>query len=255
MGEVVIRSSNQVPDGWEKHGAFFMQHFIGNTPNATQTVLENPEALKFFYFKRTDRLKVTAEEPLRITNKALGYTMQYHLDSFVYHNKTDVNSYRGTCLYLPMEGDAAQQAAWEEARKKAYLGSRLHFLHAYYDSTLKQEGFTIDMLTTTDKSKFGRLTNPYDTAYYLVDEASEDIEVFFPEKISITYLKTKPEPEYLEYRKLPKDVPVQISYVDLKESIILKPNGYFLDQRSWINEGYWSWKNLADQLPYDYRPK
>jgi hypothetical protein len=255
MGEVIIKSSNQVQDGWEKHGAFFVQHFIGATPNATQTVLENPEVLKFFYFKRTDRLKVTAEEPLRITNKALGYTMRYHLDSFVYHNQSDINSYRGTCLYLPMEGDTTQQAIWEEARKKAYFGSRLHFLHSYYDSTLKQEGFTIDMLTTSDRSKFGRLTNPYDTAYYLVDEASEDIEVFFPQKVSITYLKSRPEAEYLQHMKLPKDVPVQISYVDLKEAILLKPNGYFLDQRSWVNEGYWSWKNLADQVPYDYRPK
>jgi hypothetical protein len=88
-----------------------------------------------------------------------------------------------------------------------------------------------------------------------VDEASEDIEVFFPQKVSITYLKSRPEAEYLQHMKLPKDVPVQISYVDLKEAILLKPNGYFLDQRSWVNEGYWSWKNLADQVPYDYRPK
>jgi hypothetical protein len=55
--------------------------------------------------------------------------------------------------------------------------------------------------------------------------------------------------------KLPVDVPVQISYVDLLDAILLKPNGYFIDQRNWINQGYWSWKNLADQLPYDYRPK
>ena len=29
-------------------------------------------------------------------------------------------------------------------------------------------------------------------------------------------------------------------------------NGYYYDQKDWINQGYWSWKNLADQLPYDY---
>ena len=255
LGEVVIKASNEVMDGWEKHGTFFIQHFIGATPNASQTVLQNPEALHFFYFKRTDRLKVTATEPLRIVNNALGYTLQYTLDSFVYHNKTDLNTYRGNCLYLPMEGDAEQQVKWEDARRNAYLGSRLHFLHAYYDSALKQQGFTIDMLTKSDKTKFGRLVNPYDTAFYLLDDSSDDIEIYFPDRISITYTKAKPEAEYLKHMKLPADVPVQISYVDLMDAILLKPNGYFIDQRNWINQGYWSWKNLADQLPYDYRSK
>jgi hypothetical protein len=67
-------------------------------------------------------------------------------------------------------------------------------------------------------------------------------------------MKAKPEATYLQQMKLPADVPVQISYVDLMESILIKPNGYFLEQRSWINQGYWSWKNLADQLPYDFEP-
>ena len=26
------------------------------------------------------------------------------------------------------------------------------------------------------------------------------------------------------------------------------------EQKDWINQGYWSWKNLADMLPYDYLP-
>ena len=54
---------------------------------------------------------------------------------------------------------------------------------------------------------------------------------------------------------LPADVKMQLSYVDLLEGIVIKPNGFFFDQRSWINQGYWSWKNIADQLPYDYEPE
>ena len=255
MEAVVIKSSSEVADGWEKYGPFFIQHFIGATPNAAQTVLQNPEALKFFYYKRSDRLKVTATEPLRITNNALGYTLQYALDSFVYHYKTDVNSYRGNCFYLPMEGDSTQQKAWDSARLAAYQGSRMHFLHAYYDSTIKQEGFTIDILSIKNRNQFFRLSNPYDTSYYFVDDSTGDVEMWYPDRISITYTKAKPEQAYLQQMKLPQDVPVQISYVDLRDAILIKENGYFLDQRSWVNQGYWSWKNLADQLPYDYRPK
>lgn len=255
LSEVVIKSSSEVADGWEKYGQFFLDHFLGNTPNADSTAILNPEVLKFFYYKRTDRLKVLATEPLLIANKALGYNLHYALDSFVYFYKTSLNLYRGNCLYQPMEGDEAQQAAWAEARQQAYAGSRLHFLRAYYDSTLLQAGFTVDMLSSGSINKFGRLSNPYDTSYYLVEDSTGDVELWFPKKVSITYTKQKPEARYLEQMNLPSDVPVQISYVDLLDPILILQNGYFLDQKSWINQGYWSWKNLADQLPYDYSPQ
>lgn len=254
LKEVIIKNSNEVPDGWEKYGSFFISHFIGASPNADSCVLLNPQALKFLYFKRNDRLKVLATEPLQIQNKALGYTLRYQLDSFVHFFKTDVASYRGNCLYLPMEGDGAQQASWKEARKAAYLGSRLHFLRSYYDSTLAAEGFTVDLYTESSPTKFGRLRNPYDTAYYFFNDTTANAEVFFPEKASITYTKKAPEKRYLEQAKLPLNVPVQISYIDLAETIYIKANGYFTEQKNWVNQGYWSWKNLADQLPYDYEP-
>lgn len=255
IGEVVVKSSTEVVDGWEQYGSFFLKHFIGATPFADSCTLQNPEALKFFYFKRNDRIKVVATEPLRIANHSLGYDLRYNLDSFVFYNKTSLNSYRGTCLFMPMEGDTAQQRQWSEARKKAYYGSRLHFLRSYYDSSLKQEGFTVDMLLVNDNRNFGRLSNPYDTSYFFFDQKTGNAELWFQRKASISYTRSAPEPGYLQQYKLPKDVRQQISYVDLSDGIIIMPNGFFVDQRSWTNQGYWSWKNLADQLPYDYEPE
>jgi hypothetical protein len=225
LSEVIIKNSNEVPDGWEKHGQFFVNHFIGASPNADSCVLLNPQALKFLYFKRNDRLKVLATEPLQIQNKALGYTLRYELDSFVHFFKSDLNSYRGKCLYLPMEGDEAQQAAWKEARKNVYYGSRLHFLRAYYNSNLAKEGFTVDLFSEESITRFARLRNPYDTAYFFFNDTTANAELFFPEKASITYTKKAPEKRYLEQKKLPLDVPVQISYVDLTDAILIKANG------------------------------
>jgi hypothetical protein len=254
LSEVVIKSSNEVPDGWEKYGKFFLDHFIGTTPCADSCTLLNPQALKFFYYKRTDRLKVLATEPLQIQNRSLGYNLRYELDSFVHHFQSDMNSYRGLCLYTPMEGSEQENQLWKENREKVYYGSRLHFLRSYYDSTLKQDGFTVDLLASASATKFNRLINPYDTSYYYYNDSTQDAELWFPVKASITYTKKAPEKEYLQQYKLPLDVRTQISYVDLRDGIIIKPNGYFLDQKSWINQGYWSWKNVADQLPYDYEP-
>jgi hypothetical protein len=254
MSEVVIKSSNEVPDGWEKYGKFFISHFIGATPLADSCILQNPQALKFLYYKRNDRLKVLASEPLQISNRSLGYSLRYELDSFVYYMKTDMNSYRGRCLYTQMEGAPEEQAVWNKNRRAAYLGSKLHFLRSYYDSTLKQEGWNIELLSKTSAVKFDRVPNPYDTAYYFYNDSTDDVDLWFPVKASIMYNKKAPEKQYLEQYKLPLNMRIQISYVDLNDAIIVKPNGYFFDQGSWTNQGYWSWKNLADQLPYDYEP-
>ncbi len=254
MSEVVIKSSNEVPDGWEKYGQFFLRHFIGATPLADSCFLENPQALKFLYYKRNDRLKVLASEPLLISNHSLGYQLRYELDSFVYFFKSGMNSYRGLCLYTPLEGTPDQQLTWHRNRENAYYGSRLHFTRSYYDSTLQQQGFTVDLLYKEDVNQFERLKNPYDTTYFQFEDSTGDAELWFPVKTTITYNNKPPEKEYLLQYHLPSNVRIQVSYVDLLESIVIKPNGYFFSQQSWVNQGYWSWKNLADQLPYDYEP-
>ncbi len=46
LGEVIIKTSNEVKDGWAKYGSFFIEHFIGNTPNAAKTTLLNPGSIE-----------------------------------------------------------------------------------------------------------------------------------------------------------------------------------------------------------------
>ena len=48
------------------------------------------------------------------------------------------------------------------------------------------------------------------------------------------------------------NISMQISYIDMLDVITIKQNGYYYDQKDWINFGYWSWKNIADQVPNDY---
>lgn len=254
MGEVVIRSTNEVKDGWEKYGSFFIEHFIGSTPFATMCMLQNSQALKFYFYKRSNKLKVLATEPLQIINKALGYNLRYQLDSFVYYYKTEISSYRGYCFFSEdTTGTSEELKKWKYNREKAYYGSKLHFMRSYYDSTLAEEGYMIDLLDEGNNTKFIRIHNFYDTTYFLADDSTSEIEVYFPGKISVTYKKA-PEEEYLKKYKLPLKVKMQISYVDLLDAIAVKQNGYYYDQKDWVNQGYWSWKNLADMLPYDYNP-
>lgn len=254
MEEVVIRSSNEVLDGWEKYGSFFTDLFIGATPFAKQCTLQNPQALKFFYYKRSDKLKILAEEPLVVVNNALGYILRYQLDSFVYRYPDSQYSYRGYCFFEEMQGSRAEMKVWHTNRKAAYYGSRLHFMHAYYDRNLKEDGFIVGLLSQTDETKFDQVQQPYNPEYYTRIDSTSEVDINFPRRISITYTKKVPENDYLDKFRLPRSLGVQITYADLKDYITITENGYYYNQGDWVNFGYWSWKNIGDMLPYDYIP-
>jgi hypothetical protein len=254
LQEVIIQTSNEVADGWAKYGNLFTENFIGATPFAANCKLENPDVLKFYYLKKSDKVRVLATAPVMISNPSLGYNLTYLLDSFVFYNKTNIYTYRGYCLFAEMEGSDSLKRVWHANRKKAYTGSVLNFVRSYYDSTLTEDGWVIEMLDENDDKKFNKIADLYDTLYYSYIDSTKEVDIFYPRKISITYSKKKPEAEYIKKFKLPKILSATTSYVDMKDVITIQQNGYYYEQRDWVNQGYWSWKNLADLLPYDYEP-
>jgi hypothetical protein len=128
-------------------------------------------------------------------------------------------------------------------------------MHSYFDSSLTETGFIISLLDKDDDKKFNKITEPYDTTWYTAVDSINEADIFYPARISITYTKRAPENEYLKKYKLPLNISQQISYIDMLDVITIKQNGYYYDQKDWINFGYWSWKNIADQVPNDYIPE
>ena len=146
MQEVAVVGSTEVADGWDKYGKIFIDNFIGTTPNASQCVLENRDALRFFFSKKRNKLKVLTKEDLVITNKALGYKIRYQLDSFVYEYNTHLITYSGYPLFEEMTGTEAEKLVWDKNREKAYYGSRMHFMRSWYDSSLTDQGFSLEQV-------------------------------------------------------------------------------------------------------------
>ena len=66
LEDVVVRASNEVKDGWEKYGDFFTDNFVGKTTNSKKCVIQNKEVLKFYFYKKRNRLKVLASAPLEM---------------------------------------------------------------------------------------------------------------------------------------------------------------------------------------------
>ena len=253
MELVVVSGSAEVADGWEKYGQFFLDNFIGTTPNAAQCVLENKDALKFYFYKKRNKLRIKATADLLITNNALGYKIKYQLDSFVYEYTTNVGSYTGYPLFEQMQGTPEQEQAWKNNRFASYAGSRLHFIRSWYDSTLKDEGFVLELADSTNLNKFTTLDDPYDGKIYSRD--SGDAEIDIQGRLRVSYTDRVPDKKYLMERKFPLTTQVQISALDIVNGFAIEENGYFYDQADVTNIGYWSWKKLAELLPYDYLPE
>ncbi len=253
MAEVVVAGSTEVPDGWDKYGQFFLANFIGTTPNAELCTIQNKDALKFYFYKKKNKLRIKAKEDLIIINDALGYKIKYQLDSFVYDYNTRISSYTGYPLFEELTGTPEQQETWKKNRFKSYIGSRLHFMRCWYDSTLNDEGYQIELLDTADNNKSTVLEDPYDSKIYSVD--SGDVEINVKGRIRVNYKNQVPDKKYLTINKFPLTAKVQISALDIIDGFVIEENGYFYEQSEVTNIGYWAWKKLAESLPYDYNPE
>ncbi|MFN4285126.1 MAG: carboxypeptidase-like regulatory domain-containing protein [Lacibacter sp.] len=258
LEEVVVQATTEVPNGWEKYGMQFLQYFIGSTPFAKECALLNPEVLKFYFSRKRNVLKVKSEEPLLIRNEALGYEIRYQLDSFVYHYNTQFSGYAGVAFYTGLTGTAEDEQRWRTNRRTAYYGSRLHFMRSYYDSTLAENGFELEEVTYTDaekkKPRFRPIKNPYDTAIYVVLEGN-DKEINLFGTYRVVYKLLPMHRDYLLANKFPLSAKEQLSTLEISNGFVITENGFFYEQAEVINSGYWAWKNLADQLPYDYWPE
>jgi len=252
MAEVAVVATNEVADGWAKYGQFFKDYFIGTTPNAEDCTLENPEALHFFYSKKRNRLKVTADTDLVVKNYALGYIVRYQLDSFSYDYSTEISQFTGSPFFIEIDSTEEAITKWRISRARAYLGSRLHFMRAMYDSIVTEEGFIVEKLEGDSQSVNSTfITDIYNENDYMAD--SSDVIVNWTGQYRISYKSVFPDKKFLEEFNLPDDTKFQITVVEIPNGFIIEENGYFYEQYEVINTGYWAWKKIAELLPYDYQ--
>ncbi len=255
LSEVTVSGSNEVADGLVKYGQFFRDNFIGTTPNAAKCVIQNPEVLQFFFSKKRNRLKIKEKEDLIIINNALGYKIKYQLDSFSYEYGTDISTYSGYPFFEELDGTPEQKESWKQNRIKAYNGSRLHFVRSWYDSTLQDEGFSLEWVDPTKKILTTKpIENPYDSAHYTVGE-NEDVEINWPGKLRVFYKNEMPDKKFLTQYKLPASLKAQVTILDIADAFVIEQNGYFYEQSDIVNTGYWSWEKVAESLPYNYNPE
>jgi hypothetical protein len=255
LAEVSIVVTSEIKDGWEKYGNLFNENFIGKTEFSRQTVIKNPEVLKFYFSKKRNRLKVLSSEPLLVENAALGYTIKFAIDSFTYEYNDNAAQFIGYPLFEEMQGTSEQQIVWQQNRRKAYNGSLLHFMRSLYNKKLAEDGFEVQFIVNNnDKLKTIKLKDFYGALNYEKDDSTGVVD-FQPNQpnVIVVYLNQKPEAAYLIFDpKAKKNFQVSTLILEEGAAINIEQNGYYFDQADLVTEGYWGFTKVANMLPYDY---
>jgi hypothetical protein len=258
---------------WQERYERFVRQFIGETPNAEQTEILNPEVLSFNGGIGT--LEASAAEPLIIENKGLGYRVEYFLRDF--RTTPTRTQYDGEPLFEEMEGTPEQQAMWNARRREAFLGSFHHLMLAMLNDQVEQQGFKLYSRpnagrSLTGASPFGRARPAMSQQRFPleVDEILEEGEVDserildFSGFAEAVFLGETESESYRTWRaqyredgtfrtRAPKFQTSQFwlergpATVDYKGDIV-DPYGVTVS-------GYFAFERVADQLPKEYRPQ
>ncbi|QXD15525.1 carboxypeptidase-like regulatory domain-containing protein [Rhodocaloribacter litoris] len=254
LGE--IRVEARADKKWQKRLKQFIRQFIGETPNAAETEILNPEVLDFDG-NWWGKLEARAAAPLLIENRALGYRIRYFLKEFVSTGVTI--KYDGEPLFEEMPPrDAAEAERWRENRRRAFFGSFRHFMLAALGDSTRTAGFVTYRLPSLDSPERHRLRFPVTMSDVLKDGPTEETRTLkFFGYIEVHYLGEEEEEAFLRwersyYRRTPGP---QRSWIRLTDGpTAVDPTGTIVDPYGVTVYGYFAFERVADELPKEYRP-
>ena len=285
LKEVVIEPYEK--NGWETWGKFFTENFIGSSADARDCRIINYQVLHFRNSKKKNLLTVTAEEPLIIENKALGYRVQYQLEGFSFDFNKKILLYFGYTLFRELNNKGPK--SWQlKNRQRAYNGSMAHFMRSLYTDHLLEEGFEVKRLIKTPNLEKERIKKIYrermgavskDSSHYyegilrqpdMFENYGKDLltadslvttidslnkSLFFNDYLYITYKNEKEDPAYVDFSNERRQPFYQRSIIFLINStpIVIEANGNYHMPQDLISYGYWGWsEKIASMLPVDY---
>jgi len=266
--EIVAKQIETNSTDWIEYYQLFKTELLGKTANAKACVIENPEVLHFLYDEDSETLRANAKSPIVIRNDALGYRINYFLESFI---KSSENlKYRGKLRFKNIQpSNKAELKLWKSSRKKSYLGSFKHFKRALLDKRLKKEGFRIYSLEKLDDLNKDELEGLAEDD--LLVYKGDHYELSFKEFLLVEYRKEKESIDFLaqsefietlykhnidSHGNLIKSPDNQISVIRLlKNKVRVGLEGQLMDKFALTSYGYWAWERAGDLVPINYDPK
>lgn len=244
----------------------FKLFFLGESANAKQCKILNPDIIFVKYNNILRNLTAFSDEFINIENRALGYMLKYQLRTFRYLQNGTVY-FEGTQQFEELPGSDSEKKRWKKQRLAIYQGSSMHFLRAIVGGNLDGEGF-----------KVSRLTRALDTDYYKLTGRQSFKSTYNSEPLPVDSFISKTNKKgvfalkfsdllYIIYRKkaqhpninrigMPPNLPnFATTIVSFNEPYALfGVDGVITTPQSVSFEGEWGETGVANLLPPDYQP-
>jgi len=269
LDETIVTAERD--EEWLQRLERFKRLFIGETPNAEQTELLNPEVLDFS--QSLTNFRAFADEPLELENQALGYRLTYFLEEFEATSRR--TRWDGEPLFEAMDGTPEDEARWRENRREAFLGSFHHLMLALISGRVEGQQFRLFLRPSAQPAAMG--DNPFGPApqmsgqrYPIEDiteimepaEAAEEWTLDFRGVVEIAYMGAEESEAYYEWirqysndRRIRTGSRFQTSQIWLERGpATIDYKGDIVDPYGVTRSGYFAYKRIADQLPKEYRP-
>ena len=241
------------PKKWKENLTKFQTMLLGTTKNAEKCTVLNPEILDFRKNEASGEFIATADGPLEIENRALGYHVSFYLEELTLQNDALLRT-RGNTVFKPlMAEDEKEEKGWNKNRIKTYNGSLRHFLIALVSDRLKEEGFYIRndyRRYRLDKDIF--LNNVTTKDLLLQCPRSFEKEFDFKDFLRVIYAKG----EFPRENRWGRKYFEKTSWLKLntQNAVIINELGLLYHPDAVLQYGYWAEQRLADELPWDYLP-
>ena len=249
---------------WERELRRFKEVFLAlpDDPYRSQIELENPWVVEFEKVKPEkgpNYLQASAQEPLKITNKALGYKIDYYLEDFrVLRNGS---RFYGQVFYSPIDSsDEKEINKWEEARESNFHSSLRHLNQILLLNSSDSVYFKVyhALPEQMDRRRTNDFQEELNESIVLVSKDSilrrplgdGNFRIFLPGRMEIHHLDKPWRNDY---------------YTNIYHAIswIQAPDGYYdvdrkgvlLNPTQLVLSGYLSRQRMARILPLDFEPE
>ena len=248
LNEITVKSKDR---NRQKNYTQFVKMFIGETVNSESCKIINPDDLHLYKDPQSDILKGYSLKPLRVENKALGYTMTYDLSDFSYNDNTGFLSFAGYQYFQPSTGNLRKTQIWNRNRLAAYYGSRMHLLRALFSDSLRRENYQIFECKTDTITKELSIIKPLQEINLRRSNNSNYVTLYYNNPILINYTNNHPEIASTLFGFQPQKY---ISTILFSDTLKVYQNSYSENPNAVTWGGEMANERIADMLPFDFLP-
>lgn len=261
LSEVELKARRD--KSWDRNMKQFREVFLAvpDDPYLKDIEIQNPWVVDFEKInpdKGVNYVKASAQIPLKITNKALGYEIDFYLQDF--RMLRNASRFFGQVYYSELDTeDSVQRVKWSESKENNYQGSVRHFLKSLLLGKSAEQGFEFYQayLDQMDRERTNDFTIELNESIFKINPDSVlrrplsngNYRIFLKGRVEVHYLKKPWANDY--YTNVYHPISWLIApagYFDIDR------NGVLIHPTQLVLSGHMGRQRMARALPLDFEP-